>query len=356
MFVRQAELWHRRALEKGGFLQKSILQLASYGYRLGALTHKMLYKSGLMKRYQSRLPLVCVGNITVGGTGKTPFIILLGRALTPCHNVAVISRGYRSRAERMRGVTLMSEGEGPLWGPDEGGDEPFMLAKALPRALVITGKSRVKAARLAESKNVDLILLDDGLQHHKIKKDIKIVMLSSSDPFGKHYFLPRGYLRESPKELKNADLIVINGTSDRSQYDSLVKEVKKFSAAPTIGTKLLLAPFLEKEGQKVGAFCGIGNPKRFFDALKAEGAVLVKKHELPDHTPFEEEALETFIASSKEAGAELILCTEKDAVKLKKSEGYALPIRTVDAEMEVIFDNETWTNWLGRAFYKKGTL
>ena len=249
-----------------------------------------------------------IGNITCGGTGKTSFTALLaGKVGKP---VAILERGYRARKKRKEPFLVST--------PDEG-DEAFMLSKKIEFAKVIVGKKRINSAKMAEKMAIDYILLDDGMQHRYLHRDIEIVVVHYQDLFGGGEFLPRGFLRESPKRLKKADYIVVNGVRNEAEFLEATDQLKYYSKAPLIGVAYEVLNKELLENRRVGAFCGIGKPKEFYALLHLVGCRIVESETLPDHAYFS--GIDKFMNKAMRNGAETIVCTEKDYIKLDKKNG-----------------------------------
>ena len=275
---------------------------------------RFLYRIGLFKKYRLPVPVVIVGNITVGGTGKTPLVIaLVERLIEQGYQPGVISRGY-SGQENVN-VQIVTQDSDPALV----GDEPLLLAKhcACPVAI---GVNRVAAAKLILANYpCNVILSDDGLQHYALQRDLEIVVIDGQRRFGNGYCLPVGPLREPPERLNQVDMVVVNGGNDleANQFamicigDDLINLQK--------GERKALSSF---RNQACHALAAIGNPNRFFKQLESEGLQLTK-HALPDHAALTEQDL--LFADQKP-----VIMTEKDAVKCKgfaKAHYWYLPIK-----------------------------
>lgn len=249
------------------------------------------------------IPVIVVGNIAVGGTGKTPFVIWLTRQLIKWGwRPGIISRGYGgTSATWPRRVVDFSN-------PAEVGDEPVLLARetGVP---VCVGPDRLTDARLMiENEEVDILISDDGLQHYKLPRDLEFVVVDGSRGLGNRQLLPAGPLREPPERLDEVDLIVINGRGWKSPQEGAVdmELVPTAARAMAGGKQRALAEF---KGETVHAVAGIGNPARFFSMLSRQGIQLVM-HPFPDHHPY--------VKTDFDFGDELpVLMTEKDAVKCR---------------------------------------
>jgi len=267
----------------------------------------LLYRLGMRHRVKVGVPVVVVGNLTVGGTGKTPLVAWLSNKLTAVGlRVAIVSRGYGGRARGVTRVTVHSRAA-------EVGDEPLMLARRA-QATVFVGRDRVAAAKQAVADGADIVICDDGLQHLALVRDCEMVVIDGQRGFGNGCLLPRGPLRELPRRLRRVNAVVVNGpvTAPNFHLPRLVKRthfamnMRPGDARPVSGGASLrsLASF---RGSGVHAVAAIGNPQRFFDTLREAGLTLFE-HPMPDHHSFKPGDLNF--------GDNLpILMTEKDAVK-----------------------------------------
>lgn len=337
------------------FMLKLLLRPVSWGYKLGITCRNWAFDKGLFKRYFPPVPVVIsIGNIVAGGTGKTPVTGLLAHHFTDDTAIAILSRGYRSPAEKLAEPLLLSKGEGPGYPASFCGDEPYMLSLNLPKAYIYVGRDRQKAADMAAKEGIKLILLDDGLQHRQLARDFELIVLNGNDPFGKGYFLPRGFLREGPKCLSRASLIIVNHCKDLEHFELIKKKISKYSSSPVIGASFLCSGIYdlnEKQiesirGKKVGIFCGLGNPENFRRLVSNEGAVIVSEYYTPDHLSPAPAALMHFAERSAKMGAELLLCTEKDKVKLKKEIPSCVPIAWMKGNLSIVYGNEQWDQFI----------
>ncbi len=278
---------------------------ALYGFMMSL--RGLLYRLGLRHRVRVDAPVVVVGNITVGGTGKTPLVAwLAGKLAETGLKVAIVSRGYGGRARGVTRVTMHSRAS-------EVGDEPLLLARHAQAAVYI-GRERVAAARAAVADHADIVLCDDGLQHLALVRDCEIAVVDGQRGFGNGCVLPRGPLREGPRRLRQVSAVVINGalTAPGFQLPAFVKHtlfhmhLVAGDARPVAGQGGL-RPVTGFRGSGVHAVAAIGNPQRFFDMLRGAG-LTVYEHPMPDHHPFKPGDLNF--------GDDLpVLMTEKDAVK-----------------------------------------
>jgi tetraacyldisaccharide 4'-kinase len=318
---------------------RGLLWLLSLVFSFLVLLRLKLYAFGLKKSFRPSAVTISIGNITAGGTGKTPCTILLAQKLCEKFpidgSVAILTRGYKGKFEHT-GARV----EANMMAVDVG-DEALLMAKKVPSAAVYVGEDRVQSSQLAEANGAKWLLLDDGMQHLKIKRDCEIVIIDCEEPFGYGYLLPRGLLREPLSSLTRADYIVLNRIERARDITSLESKIRKFSQAPFIKTTMAFDGFYDLLGNKkellpptkVGLFCGIGKPEVFASMVASLGFEIVSTHFLSDHEPIDKNALTAFYELCKKQGAYCLLCTEKDAVKLAASE---IPVYSVNAKLHII--------------------
>jgi tetraacyldisaccharide 4'-kinase len=322
---------------------------------MGLQIRGFFYRLGFIKTYKPIGPvLISIGNIAVGGTGKTPSTLMLAQAFYPHTKIAILSRGYRSVAEKQNEPMCLSKGDGPLHSALYCGDEPRLLVENLPKAIAFVGKNRSRAAQLATEAGAKLILIDDGMQHHKLARDFEVVVMDGRDPFGQGHLLPRGSLRDEPKTLVKADLIILNHIDTPQQYQDAQKQISKYSSAPTVGTKLKVVRIVGFEGKsmetiagkKVGLFCSIARPDYFEETVKNLGAEIIHRYIIPDHKFFETDEMRKFADECRAKGADLLICTEKDKVKLLGNLSGSLPVAWVQIRLSIVQDEENWDTFI----------
>lgn len=319
-----------------------LLFAMSLPYRWGIRLRHWLYDQGWAKVHEVSVPVISVGNVVAGGTGKTPFVQMLARMLAQQPGqLAILLRGYRSKLERAGGVHAVSLGKGPLFPPDVCGDEPYLHAQRLQdlQAQVWVGKNRVEGARQAIAHHAAYLILDDGMQYRALKRDLEIVLIDARDPFARGHYLPYGRLRDCPERLSRVDLIVLNHLEDEEHFDEVSRTLLPLTRAKIIGAQMRIKGAQQWLGKRVGLFCGIGSPQRFEQTLTEFGVEVVDTLFVPDHRSPSIKELQVFAQECQEQGAQMLLCTEKDWVKLPQDLSLSLPIVCVEAEMQIIAGN-----------------
>jgi tetraacyldisaccharide 4'-kinase len=278
------------------------------------------YRCGLLRSYRLPVPVISVGNIVLGGTGKTPMVAwlaqhLIGRGL----RVAVLSRGYGGSAEGK--LRIVSDGKTMLSTPEEAGDEPCLLAQKVPGLMVVTGADRYRAGLLALAElNPDIFILDDGFQHLRLKRDLNILLLDATRPFANGRTIPAGFLREPVGAAERADLVVYTRCSAEQRPDQL-RGTPACRTSHRLTGLLPLAGggrtgFEVAQGARVTAFSGIAHPAAFFDLLEQEGVRLAATVAFPDHASYGEEEIAAICEKKHASRSSVLITTEKDAVKL----------------------------------------
>lgn len=336
-------------------LVKFFLRPLSWGYQGVVKVRNQLYDWELMRRYVPPVPLVIsIGNIVAGGTGKTPVTLFIAKILSERYLVAILSRGYLSKAEKLDQSVIICEGDGPIFPASYCGDEPYLFAQRLPKVRVIVGKDRKKSALMASKAGVQVIILDDALQHRRLARDFDIIVVDVNDPFGQGYFLPRGFLRDDITALKRAHLIILNHVAHVDKVAKIKSKIQRFTSAPIICTNENVVAIRDLKGfelqefadKRVGMFCGIANPTYFRKTLENYGFEVVNEYFIADHGHFHEKNLEQFAQDSLKKGANWLVCTEKDRVKLHEYLAVSLPIIWVQIDLQIVDGQEEWTRYL----------
>lgn len=276
------------------------------------------------------LPVISLGNLTVGGTGKTPAVQWLCRRLLAEGEIpAVVTRGYGGKAGA--GPLVVSLGKGPRVSPDRCGDEPFLLAQTLPGVQVVAGSDRVAGAGKARDLGGTVVILDDGFQHRRLHRDLDVLLLDRDAPLGNGRLLPAGPLREQPGGIGRADLILVTRCDEQgvpAEVESLVRRYNRSS--PVLAARHHPAGFRDMAGavqeppEKVVAFCGIARPDSFRQSLERTGVQLAAFHPFPDHHRFTGAELADLAAAAGRHQA-LLVTTEKDLARFSPRDRPALP-------------------------------
>jgi len=302
------------------------------------------YASGRFAAETLPRPTISVGNITFGGTGKTPFVEFLARRLRfEGWRPAILSRGY---GRRSKGVVVVGEGAGALVSPDEGGDEPVALARAAaPGVCVVVGERRAEAAARALALGADLFLLDDGFQHLAVRREVDLLLLDAADPFGGGRLPPRGRLREPLAAIARADAVVFT-RADRGApgADALEAVARLAPGRPVFRARLRAAGLQDEAGAAIApdalaprrlvAVCGIAHPSSFAATLAELGLAAEERLDFRDHQRYGARELACIRDAAARAGASLVVTTEKDAVKLAGRTGLPLVVVRLAVEIE----------------------
>jgi tetraacyldisaccharide 4'-kinase len=345
-------------------------------FRLAVALRLKLFRDAWKPQAHLGVRVISIGNLTVGGTGKTPVVELFARTLRDRgRRVAILSRGYKSRKLEEPQVWLgadglavvpeemprvVSDGERLLLPVRNAGDEPFMLAKNLTGVSVVVDKDRVKGGRFAVRElQADFLLLDDGLQYLKLAHGTDIVLIDSNSPFGTGALLPRGTLREPAKNLCRASYIFIT-KCDGSPQDALVAKLRRYNQVADIiecthGPKHLENVFtgerqpLEFLRDKwVAAISGIAVPESFENKLTELGARVEIRRRFSDHHTFSKRDINQFMRRCVERDMELILTTEKDAVRFPRPAELDVPVFFLRIEVEILKGHELWEKLIDR--------
>lgn len=297
-------------------------------YRL----RRFLYSYDFFRRHEFLVPVISVGNITFGGTGKTPFTVWLGNYFASQNKkVMILSRGYKGRLENKFGILRTGKKLG--FDPYDYGDEAILMVKKLKNACVVVGKKRSQNLEYYfDQERPDVVILDDGHQHIQLKRRLNIVLFDSLMPLEKYKVAPLGYLREGLSGLKDADFVII-GRSDQSaqkKIDDLIQLIQPYMKEKTPIANIRYVPsglfdlnfrkvksYEDLKGKKVIAVAGIATPESFLKLLKASQADIVDKHIFPDHHKFGYSEMSKIIDQASETDS-IIVTTEKDIVKMRR--------------------------------------
>ena len=336
------------------------LFMVSLVYGGAVRLREAFYTNSILKPKKLPCFVISIGNLTVGGTGKTPMTIYMAKLLKSLgYKVAIISRGYKGGADKTGGI--VSNGHTIFMEPEKAGDEPFMMAAKLENIPVVVGRNRYKAGRLAIKEfDPDVIVLDDAFQHLNLKRDIDIVLLDCGRPFGNAHLLPRGILREPISALKRSDAFVLTRSDSVPDYvrqtfmdkienlapgrlvfrsfhvPNFYKPVNDTKSIPGIELQNFAPDLLH--GRRVVAFSGLARNNDFRRTVESLKCDLIDFFEFPDHHKYTEMDLQTIIQSSINAQAEFILSTEKDYVRIPGKTSW--PVELVIIGIELSFEND----------------
>lgn len=336
--------FHRRlCLEGPRHVGESLLLavLIPLGWLYGTIgwMRARFYAWGILRSYRAPVPVISVGNLSAGGTGKTPTVdYLLRRLLAQGLRAAVVSRGYGGTARQ--GVHVVSSGQGPLINPAVCGDEPYLLARRNPEALVVVAPKRALGVRLAvEELGAQILILDDGFQHMAVQRDLNLVLLDARLPLGNGYPLPAGLLREFPSALNRGDMFLLTRWhEDCPQPPSFPgpvlrsRHVLSDEARDLQGKRVELT---ELQGKNAVAFAGIASPERFFQDLRQNGLNLSEIFVFADHAVYDETLLQRLKKAAVQA--DIFVTTEKDGVKLSAAQ-LPKPCWQVPMTLELVED------------------
>ncbi len=363
----------RRHGFRAGIL-RGILYALSFIYDRLVQLRLYLYRKRVFRERALGCLVISIGNLTVGGTGKTPIVEKFARALqSGGRRVAILSRGYKSVPRKRSWLDrikkkdvdpprVVSDGKSLLLDSLTAGDEPYMLAHNLGDVIVLVDKDRVKSGRFAIDKwNIDTLLLDDGLQYLHLKHRLDMVLVDRQAPFGNEFLLPRGTLRESPRNLRRASYIFITKNTGEPN-NLLIQRVRCYNRTAEIiecahkplylqnvytGERLPLDRLREAF---IGSLCGIAVPESFEGGLKALGAHVDLAKQYIDHHYYTEAELRSFIGRCIRRDLAMIVTTEKDAVRMPRlpEADVKVPIYFLRVEIEILSGHESWEHCVAR--------
>jgi tetraacyldisaccharide 4'-kinase len=328
-------------------------------YWLVVSVRNWFFDIGILKTTKVRVPVISIGNISTGGTGKTPFVEMLIEKLSVNRQIAVVSRGY---GRKSKGMLIVNDGKGNLASVEVSGDEPGQLARKYFHIIIIADESRVRGAGKAVELGAEMILLDDGFQHRYLHRDLNIVVMTAVEIVNGDWLLPAGNRRETMSSLKRSDMIIVSrcaGKTDFSQAAQILKPYHK----PVFGVKTKLSSFKQIAtnetvamrnlfDKKIVALSGIGDPKSFEQVLVQANLKIIKHLVFPDHYWFTEDDVKNIIDSKKQLNADCIVTTEKDAIRLRDRYGNFLTSENVivaEIQQEIIDGKETLVEMIQQA-------
>ena len=345
----------------------AFLQALSWLFNGAVQARLWLYRHRIFHDQPLGCLVVVVGNLTVGGTGKTPVVEKFARALQERgRKVAILSRGYKSKTPPLWKKSwwwlthteeppprIVSDGTRVLLDSEHAGDEPFMLARNLPGVVVLVDKNRVKSGAYAIKKfGCDTLVLDDGFQYLPLKGQLNLLLVDKTNPFGNGHLLPRGVLREPIKHLRRASYVFLtksNGQRDHELESVIARnnpgvDIIECAHRPQYLQRIGVArgaaegrePLTFLKGRRVLAFSGIATPESFEKFLRDLGALIVARERFLDHYRFAKEDFDELVAQAQREGAECLVTTEKDAVRIPEDWSWPLPVYYLRLEIELI--------------------
>ncbi len=333
------------------------------------------YRIGLLRTYPLGIQVISIGNVTAGGTGKTPVTEIFARTLAAeGRKVAILSRGYRRKeapwwqrlfTDVVVPPLVVSDGKRVLLDSETGGDEPYMLASNLPSVAVVVDRNRVKAGRYAIKRlGCDTIILDDGFQYQKLKHSVEVVLVDSTNPFGNGNMLPRGILREPVRNLRRADIIFL--TKCRGDVSEVKSEIRKYNDTAEIvecnhTPKSLKDVWSRQEypldwlkGKTVCTLSGIASPKGFENSLRHLGAKVVWCDRYADHHRYASSEVLYALNRTADMSADALVTTEKDAVRFPRFETSPVRCLYLRIAIEILSGAESFTSIINRICFRKG--
>jgi tetraacyldisaccharide 4'-kinase len=317
-------------------------------YRFIVQTRNRLYDVGLLKTHSVSVPVISVGNITAGGTGKTPLVAWLAKYISSKKNCAILTRGYKAN----QGIS----------------DEVSILARSAPNTPVVVNPDRLAGAKEAIGSGAEVLVLDDGFQHRRLARNVDIVTIDATCPFGYDQILPAGLLREPLKSLKRADAVIITRTdqAEKNRIEEIEITVKAINPSLIIATAIHkplcirdsraveLQP-VQLKGKRVFAFCGIGNPDAFLTTLKSLGATIAGSTVFDDHYHYTKADVDRIAGDAKAVNADSVLTTEKDFSKINAALLTQTPLdfAYLAVEIELLAGAERITQLIDKAIAGK---
>ena len=334
----------------------------------------LLYRVGLLRRYPLGTQVISIGNITAGGTGKTPVTEIFARTLAAeGRKVAILSRGYRRKeapwwqrlfTQVVEKPLVVSDGKRVLLDSTMGGDEPYMLASNLPGVAVVVDRNRVKAGRYAVRRlGCDTLILDDGFQYKKLKHSIEVVLVDATNPFGNGNMLPRGILREPARNLKRADIVFL--TKCRGDVSAVKEEIRRYNTTAEIvecnhSPRVLKDVWSREEfpldwldGKTVCTLSGIASPKGFENSLRHLGAKVVWCERYADHHRYDPSEVLYALNRTADMGADALVTTAMAAVRFPRLETTPVRCLYLRIAIEILAGGESFTQLINRICFRK---
>lgn len=364
---------------KRAALLRFTLRQLSHLFEFGVQMRVRLFRWGIMRPHTLGCQVLSVGNLTVGGTGKTPVVEVFARSLQEQgRKVAILSRGYKRKKpplmKRIKGKLtfqkygppplVVSDGNRLLLNSSTSGDEPYMLASNLPNVAVIVAKNRVNAGQYAIKKlGCDTLILDDGFQYMRLRHRLDIVLVDRTNPFGNRCVLPNGLLREPVRNIRRAGFIFIT-KSNGDGAPELKKQLRELNPDAEISECRHCARYIQNvftgerrelsalSGLRVAALSGIAVPLGFEEELERQGARVLAHKTYADHHRYTQQEIIDQINEAIKLGAQAIITTEKDAVRFPFVDRRDVPIYFLRVEIEMLSGSEAFKEWIARICFQ----
>jgi tetraacyldisaccharide 4'-kinase len=351
-----------------------ILKAMSLLFAAAVAVRYFLYRTGLKRRYPLGIQVISIGNVTAGGTGKTPVTEVFARTLAEQgRKVAILSRGYRRKeapwwqrvfTQVIVPPLVVSDGKRVLLDSATGGDEPYMLASNLPGVAVVVDRDRVKAGRWAIKRlGCDTLILDDGFQYQKLKHSVEVVLVDATNPFGNGHMLPRGILREPARHLKRADIVFL--TKCNGDVSAVRREVRRYNKTAEI-VECSHAPRVLKDvwsreefpldwlrGKTVCTLSGIASPRGFENSLRRLGSRVVWCERYADHHRYDASEILYALNRTADMGADALVTTEKDAVRFPRFETSPVRCLYLRIAIEILKGGESFQSIINRICFRR---
>ena len=352
-----------------------VLKCISFVFAAVVSLRYALYRTGVLRRFPLGVQVISIGNVTAGGTGKTPVTEIFARTLAEeGRKVAILSRGYRRKeapwwrrmfTQVITPPLVVSDGRRVLLDAATGGDEPYMLASNLPGVAVVVDRNRVKAGRYAVKRfGCDTLILDDGFQYQKLKHSIDVLLVDATNPFGNGNMLPRGILREPARHLKRADIIFL--TKCRGDVSAVREEVRRYNTTADIvecnhSPRVLKDVWSREEyplswlqGKTLCTLSGIASPKGFENSLRHLGSKVVWCERYADHHRYDSSEVLYALNRTADMGADALVTTEKDAVRFPRFETTPVRCLYLRIAIEILSGGDNFTQIINRICFRSG--
>jgi len=353
--------WQRIWNDDGSINRYTVIKIIAFAislpYRLIITFRNRLYDKKIFAVVKLPCPVISVGNITAGGTGKTPCVIMLARMLqSHGFKPAILSRGYGGKTTKS--VNIVSDGKNILLDSKTAGDEPFLMAQSLRSIPIFVGPQRIKTGVTAINRfGANVLICDDAMQHRQIFRDINLVLLDSPDPLGNGHVLPRGKLREPIAGLGRASAFLLTRADETPNTDSINNKLTQIGNIPIFTSIHKLKdvikgdysdkwPIAGLKGKKVCAFCGIAKPDSFKKSLLAAQCHILSWDTFPDHHNYSRAELEIIKNKFYNYEADLIITTQKDGMRLQNFAEFLSIIHMMRIEMEITPSRESFDNFI----------